>query len=144
MRGGQHYSTQAHRALTEIGVAATPAGHGADFGLVRLDEVYRPAKTLTWHTERGWTLTFEGREWGDWIVIGPPEMTPGKAARAVATLLTAQAQQQTDAVKNAIYSALGEKLEDRLGWETVRDLRNQILSAMDADVLAGQNGGGRG
>lgn len=141
MRGGQYHANHGHTALTDIGVNATPGGYAPEFGIVRLHEMYRPAKHLDWHHERGWTLAFEGREWGDWIVIGPPEMTPGKAARACARLLTEQTEAQIRAVQLAVQTVLGEDLEELLGWETVADLRKRIGREFDADVLVGQDGG---
>jgi hypothetical protein len=145
MRGGGHYYTHTQKALTEIGIATTHGSSGPDLAVVGLDELYRPATSLCWHRHDGWTLNFDGRPYADNIAIGPPDMTPAKAARACAALLTEQAKRQEVAIRTAVRKVLaGEELIDRLGWQRVADLREGIVAAFRADVLAEQDGAGRG
>lgn len=145
MRGGGYYYTQTQKALSEIGIATTHGSSGPDLAVVGLDELYLPAVSLCWHRYDGWTLNFDGRAFADNIAVGPPDMTPGKAARACAALLTEQARRQEVAVRTAVRKVLGgEELIDRLGWRRVADLREGIVRALRADVLAEQDGAGRG
>lgn len=143
MRGGSTYYTQTTKALNDIGVATNYGSHGPDLAIISLDYLYRPASSLTWQRERGWELSIEvpgpSYAWRD-IPIGPPDMTPGKAARACARLLTEQAKRQEEAVRTAVYTALGEGVEKRLGWDTTSYLRDQIVKALRADVLTDQDG----
>lgn len=143
MRGGTHYYNQAHKALNDIGVLTDYGATGPDLAIVSLDQMYQPASSLTWQREKGWELsialpgpTYNYRD----IPIGPPDMTPGKAARAAAKLLTEQAKRQADALTEAVYEALGDDLMELLGYDTVWQLRRQITATQTADVLAEQDG----
>lgn len=145
MRGDTHYYNQAHKALNEIGITTDHGSTGPDLAIVSLHYLYRPARSLVWHRERGWQLSIDGRSFADDIPIGPPDMTPGKAAHACARLLTEQNRRQREAIETAVRDAFGdETLSDLLGWQALDDLRAPILKAFRADVLAEQDGECRG
>lgn len=146
MRSGRTQYTQAHKSLNDIGILTNHGSMGPDLAIVSLDRMYRPASSLVWQRERGWELsialpgpTYDYRD----IPIGPPDMTPGKAARAAARLLTEQAKRQRQATEEAVYTALGDGVKKRLGDENVSYLRRLIVKAMDTDVLAEQDGDDR-
>ncbi|TDD31675.1 hypothetical protein E1287_25785 [Actinomadura sp. KC06] len=144
MRSGNTQYTQAHKALNDIGVLTDHGSAGRDFAIVSLDWLYRPARNLVWKRGTGWKLSIDGRAYADSIPIGPPDMRPGKAARACARLLTEQNRRQREAIESAVRDTFGgETLSDLLGWQAADDLRAPILKAFRADVLAEQDGDGR-
>ena len=142
MHGGTYYYNQAHRALNDIGIATDHGSSGPDMAIVSLDRLYRPASSLSWQRERGWTLSIEfgvGYRYR-YIPVGPPDMTPGKAARACARLLTEQTRRQRQAIETAVQDTLSaETLGYQLGWQAIADLRAPILKAFRADVLTEQD-----
>lgn len=143
MRSGRTQYTQAHKALNDIGILTDHGSTSPDLAIISLDYLYRPASYLSWKRGEGWRLNFDGRAYADHIQIGPPDMTPGKAARAVARLLTEQAKRQAAALTEAVYEALGDDLMERLGYDAVWQLRRQITATQTADVLAEQDGDDR-